>query len=70
MKNVLTTLEAANKYDLSTGYIRQLLIDKTIKGRRAPISKKNIVWLVDEPSLKKYLSKDRTPGPKTRKKRS
>ncbi|MFA5166975.1 MAG: hypothetical protein WC530_00435 [Candidatus Omnitrophota bacterium] len=67
--NSLTTPEAANKYGLSTGYIRHLLINKVIKGRQAILSRKNTVWLIDEPSLKKYLAKDRTPGPKPRKKR-
>jgi len=63
----LTTYEASRKYDLSTRYIRYLLAKKSVKGRQAKISSKNLVWLVDESSLKSFLATERKPGPKTKK---
>lgn len=62
MKEILTTLEASQKYGLSTRYLRVLLAEGRIKGRQAKISQRSLVWLIDESSLKKYLSKDRPVG--------
>ncbi len=56
MEKVLTTYEAASKYSLSACCIRRLLIKKNILGCRARIGQKNVVWLIDESSLKKHLS--------------
>ncbi len=61
MENVLTTLEASNRYKIGTRHLRYLLSHRLIKGRQAPISEKTSVWLIDERSLKKYLSKKYSP---------
>ena len=61
---LITTWEAHKKYKLSTGYLRSLLAAKKITGRKAPITSRRYVWLVDEPTLKKFLKTERKPGPK------
>ena len=62
MKAILTTLEASEKYQLSARYVRVLLAEERIKGRQAKISKSRFIWLIDEPSLKKYLKQDHPVG--------
>ena len=64
----ITTYEASQKYNLSTGYLRVLLGKKVLKGRQAATAAKRHVWLIDEASLKKFIKKERVPGPKPKKK--
>mgnify|MGYP001952927814 CR=1 FL=1 len=64
---LLTTLEVAEKYGISIGYVRLLARTKKIKGREARISKSRSIWLVEEQSVKAYLKKDRKRGPKPKK---
>jgi len=68
MNMELSTYEASKKYNLSTGYLRLLLGKKSLKGRQIQTTAKTFVWLIDEASLKKFLKKDRRPGPKIKKK--
>lgn len=68
-RELLTTFEASRKYGFSTGYLRVLMDKGVLNGYQAKISSKNAIWLIDEKSLKLYLSKERKPGPKPRKKR-
>ena len=63
----ITTYEASIKHGLSTSHLRRLLANGIIQGRQASITSKSLVWLVEEKSLRRYLKKDRTPGPKARK---
>ena len=62
MATGLTTLEAANKYKLSTRYLRVLLAAGRIKGRLAVVSKRTTLWLIEEPSIQKFLKTKRTVG--------
>ena len=62
MDHVITTYAAAKKYNLSTRYIRVLLAKNRIKGHKSPINEKTEVWLVDEASLKRFLSTERKVG--------
>lgn len=55
----ITTREASEKYGLSTGFLRRLLLRKALKGRKS-----GGTWLLDEASLKRYLARPRKPGPK------
>lgn len=64
----ISTYEASMKFNLSTGYLRLLLGKKSIKGRQIQTTTKTFVWLINESSLKKFLKKDRRPGPKIKKK--
>jgi len=59
---VLTAPEAARRYRLSHRYIVYLVSRKVVQGRKA-----GGTWLIDEASLKRYLSTERKPGPKPRK---
>jgi len=63
LKAILTAPEAAKRHKLTRRYIQYLVSRGTVAGRKAAGA-----WLVDEASLKQYLSKKRRPGPKTRKK--
>jgi len=63
LQAVLTAPEAARRYRLSHGYVVSLVSRKVIVGRKAEGT-----WLIDEASLKRYLSQERKPGPKPRKK--
>jgi len=67
MKGILTTLEASEKYGISTRHLRYLLDKGHIKGRSARISTRSVVWLIDEKSLKKYPYGKVKPGRKPRK---
>jgi len=62
MATGLTTLEAANKYKLSTRYLRVLLAAGRISGRLAVVSKRTTLWLIEEPSLRKFLKTNRKVG--------
>lgn len=62
MKHVLTTLEASQKYALSTRYLRVLLASGRINGRQAQISKKSSIWLIEEKSLESFLKTERKVG--------
>ncbi len=59
MPNVLTTIEASQRYGLTTRHLRHLITHGTIRARRS-----GLVWLIDEQSLQRYLATDRKPGPK------
>lgn len=59
MPNVLTTVEASQRYGLSSGYLRYLMGRGLLKGRRS-----GVIWLIDEASLKRFLKTERKPGPK------
>jgi hypothetical protein len=66
MKSLITAFEASQKYGFSLGHLRLLMRNGKLKGRLARINTKGTIWLIDESSLKKYLSKERRPGPKPR----
>lgn len=61
---LLTTHEASCKHGFSMGHLRRLMDKGLIKGRYAKLNPKRGIWLIDEASLKKYLSQDRKTGPK------
>jgi len=65
MPNVLTTVEASQRYGFSSGYLRNLMRRGLLKGRRS-----GVIWLVDETSLKQFLRTERKRGPKPKTKRS
>lgn len=62
LRSVLTAPEAARLYRLSHRYIVYLASREVVKARRS-----NGTWLIDKVSLRKYLSKERKPGRKPRK---
>lgn len=51
MRNFLTTYEAAQKLDVTQGYVRRLMQEKRIKGELAPVSKKRSIWVIDKASF-------------------
>ena len=59
MPNVLTTVEASQRYHVSTRYLRRLMEQGTLRGRRS-----GVIWLIDELSLKAFFAKPRPRGPK------
>jgi len=63
----LTTYEASKKYGFTTRYLRHLLEVNAIKGRQAKMTTLKVIWLIEENSLKRYLKKERKPGPKRKK---
>lgn len=58
----LTTYEAFEKYNMSSSHLRRLMAKGVIKGREAKLTPKRYIWLIDESSLKKYLSSERKVG--------
>jgi len=64
MKNVLTTYEAAAKYDLTTGYIRRIMAQNQdkIKGRLSLISENKQMWLINAKSLARFMKSRPAPG--------
>ena len=62
MKHVLTTYEAAAKYDLTTGYIRRIMAQGRVKGRLSLISKNKQMWLVNTVSLQQFMKSRPGPG--------
>lgn len=69
MKKIITAYEASQKHGFSMGYIRRLMREGVINGRQAQMNPKGYFWLIEETSLKHYLSKKRKPGRKPKKKR-
>jgi len=67
---LISTYEASQKYKFSTRHLRHLLETKAIKGRQVQMTSIKSIWLIEEISLKKYLNKERKPGPKVKKETS
>jgi len=65
MPNVLTTVEAGQRYGFSTGYLRYLMGKGILKGRRS-----GVIWLIEEESLKRFIKTVRKPGPKPKRRRN
>ncbi|OGW83211.1 MAG: hypothetical protein A2Z83_06345 [Omnitrophica bacterium GWA2_52_8] len=63
-RDFLTVYEASKKHGLSQGYLRLLLGKGVIKGNQIPITPSRMLWLIDKASLKRFLSQERSPGPK------
>ncbi len=61
LSQIITIKEASQRYKLSDGYLRHLMIRKEIRGRKA-----GGTWLIDLPSLQEFVSKERKPGPKAK----
>ena len=62
MKELMTTYKASEKYGLSARYLRTLLDDGRIKYDIAPTSKNRFVFIINEPSLQRFLKTRRKPG--------
>ena len=62
MKGILTTYEAAKKLGCTTGYMRRLMNEGRIKGRRAQISGSREMYLIDALSLRAYMKNRPAPG--------
>ena len=64
LSQITTTTEAAQKYGLSDSYLRRLIAKGKIRGRKTVRT-----WLVDIPSLQRFLATERKPGPKSKRTR-
>ncbi len=67
---LISTFEASQKYKFTTRHLRHLLETEIVKGRQVRITSLKCIWLIEENSLKKYLEKERKPGPKAKRKTS
>ena len=65
-RTFLSTYEAARKYKLSSGYLRHLIGQGTIKADSIKVTPSRVVWLIREESLKAFLKTPRKPGPKSK----
>jgi hypothetical protein len=59
LSQITTTMEASKKYSLSDSYLRRLIAQGKVRGQKTIRT-----WLVDVPSLLKFLKTERRPGPK------
>ncbi|HLJ36102.1 MAG TPA: DUF6166 domain-containing protein, partial [Ktedonobacteraceae bacterium] len=57
----IATADAAEKYQLSPGYLARLARTGTVRARRFGRD-----WIIDETALRAYLAQPRKPGPRTR----
>lgn len=62
MKELLTTYKASKKYGLSARYLRTLLDEGRINYDKAPTSENRFVFVINEPSLQRFLKTRRKPG--------
>ena len=60
---LISVAEAAKRYPLSPEHLRRLVRTGVVKGQRFGQS-----WAIDERSLQSYISKERRPGRKPKKK--
>ena len=59
----ISTVTAAQKYNLTPSYIARLARSCTIQARKFGRD-----WIIDEEALRDYLAQPRKPGPKPRNK--
>jgi hypothetical protein len=59
----ISTVAAAQKYNLTPSYIARLARSCTIQARKFGRD-----WIIDEEALRDYLAQPRKPGPKPQKK--
>ena len=64
LSQITTTMEASRKYGLSDSYLRRLIAQGKVRGRKTVRT-----WLVDVPSLLQFLKTERKPGPKPKRSR-
>ncbi len=64
LSQITTTMEAGKKYGLSDSYLRRLIAQGKVRGRKTIRT-----WLVDIPSLQEFLKTERRPGPKPKRRR-
>ena len=58
----LSTYEAAKKYGLSASYLRLLADKGVLKAEAVKVTRKRIIWLIQESSLKAFLCIERNIG--------
>ena len=58
---VISTVAAAEKYQLTPSYVARLARTRTIRARKFGRD-----WIIDEEALRDYLAQPRKPGPKPR----
>ena len=58
----LSTYEAAKKYGLSASYLRLLADKGVLKAEAVKVTRKRIIWLIQESSLKAFLRTERKLG--------
>jgi|GEM_PF-3576858 len=59
----ISTVAAAEKYNLTPSYVARLARTYTIQARKFGRD-----WIIDEEALRNYLAQPRKPGPKPQKK--
>jgi hypothetical protein len=57
-RSFLSDYEATKQCSLTRDEIRQLVDDGRINGRKAMLSRRSSIWLVDMKSLNKFLAAD------------
>jgi excisionase family DNA binding protein len=56
----ISTIEAAEKYQLTPSYVARLARTQVIRARKFGRD-----WIIDEEALRTYTAQPRKPGPKT-----
>lgn len=64
-EDYIDTKEAAEKWGISEVYVRRLVREGRVKGRKVRRD-----WIIDSKSLAEYMAGNRKPGPKPQKKRA
>jgi excisionase family DNA binding protein len=57
--NLISLAEAAQRYGLAHGYLRRLIREQKIWGRKIGRN-----WVTTDEAVKAYLATERRPGPK------
>ncbi len=60
--NEISTVAAAEKYNMTSSYVARLARTQTIRARKFGRD-----WIIDEEALRNYLARPRKPGPKPHK---
>ena len=58
----ISTVAAAEKYNMTSSYVARLARTHTIRARKFGRD-----WIIDEEALRHYLARPRKPGPKPHK---
>lgn len=57
--NLISLAEAAQRYGLAHGYVRRLIRERKLWGRKIGRN-----WVTTDEAMKAYLATERRPGPK------
>ena len=64
-QDYIDTKEAAEKWGISEEYVRRLVREGRVKGRKVRRD-----WIIDSISLAEYMASNRKRGPKAKKKKA